>query len=587
MQDYKLFIDDLKNKVDIVEVISSFIPLKKSGKNYLSLCPFHQEKTPSFVVNREKNLYHCFGCGKGGTVFNFIMDYEKLSFNESVQLLARRYGITLPSYSPMINKKEALYKLNTTMAQVFHEYLKKSNSALGVREYLLQRKIDENSINTFLLGYSPSEAFLSRTYTKLGFSKEELQNLGLLTIRNGKLEDTFKDRLIFPIFDISGRISGFAGRSLNETIGPKYLNIGENILFRKSKLLYGFYQGKKSIANTQSITLVEGYFDVISMHQKGFNQVVGLMGTGLTYEHMEILNKWVKEIIIMFDNDKGGLNATWRALELLRETDLNVKVGVYHAKDPDELSKKYDKEEINNCLLNSLPTIEYIWNRLLHQSDLSSIEGKSSFIKRIINYLIGNANLAMFADIIKRTADITLVKEDILYAEIERQREKKHIPSQKNIENTIKPVNKNNLLNQVESYLTGALVKDGELFFSSSEGLTPEEITNPDLKQIFEKSFKYMGTEGILHIQPDDIDNLFTVKELSIVSGLLLNDNIELNGDIIKSMVRKLRMMKIQEDIEILKREIKTLKKSNDYSLTRNYIVKLSNLISYIKELQG
>ncbi|MDP2159247.1 MAG: CHC2 zinc finger domain-containing protein, partial [Flavobacterium sp.] len=211
MQDYKIFIDDLKNKVDIVEVIGSFIPLRKSGKNYLSLCPFHQEKTPSFVVNREKNLYHCFGCGKGGTVFNFIMDYEKLSFNESVQLLARRYGITLPAFSPNVNKREALFKVNTTVAQVFHEYLKKSNSALGVREYLSQRKIDENSINTFLLGYSPSEAFLSRAYTKLGLSREELQNLGLLTIRNGKLEDTFKDRLIFPIFDISGRISGFAG----------------------------------------------------------------------------------------------------------------------------------------------------------------------------------------------------------------------------------------------------------------------------------------------------------------------------------------------------------------------------------------
>ncbi len=193
----------------------------------------------------------------------------------------------------------------------------------------------------------------------------------------------------------------------------------------------------------------------------------------------------------------------------------------------------------------------------------------------------------MVADIIKRTADKTLVKEDILYAEIERQREKKHAPFQKTIENTIKPVNKNNLLNQVESYLAGALVKDGELFFSSSEGLTPEEITNPDLKQIFEKSFKYMGTEGILYIQPDDVDILFTVEELPIISGLLLSDSIELNGDIIKSMVRKLRMMKIQEDIEILKREIKTLKKSSDYLLTRNYIVKLSNLISYIKELQG
>ncbi|MBT9174892.1 MAG: DNA primase [candidate division WS2 bacterium] len=587
MQDYKIFIDDLKNKVDIVEVIGSFIPLRKSGKNYLSLCPFHQEKTPSFVVNREKNLYHCFGCGKGGTVFNFIMDYEKLSFNESVQLLARRYGITLPSFSPSVNRREALYKVNTTVAQFFHEYLKKNKGALGVREYLSQRKIDENSINSFLLGYSPSEAFLSQTYAKLGFSREELQNLGLLTIRNSKLEDTFKDRLIFPIFDISGRISGFAGRSLNEKIGPKYLNIGENILFKKSKLLYGFYQGKKSIANTQSVILVEGYFDVISMHQKGFDQVVGLMGTGLTLEHIDLLNKWVKEVIIMFDNDEGGLNATSRALELLRETDINVKVGVYRTKDPDELSQKYSKEEINNCLLNSLPTIEYIWNRLLHQSDLSSIEGKSSFIRRVINYLIGNANLAMVADIIKRTADKTSVKEDTLYAEIKRQKEKNRTPSQKAMENIIKPVNKNNLLNQVESYLAGALVKDGELFFSSSEGLTPEEISNPQLKQIFEKSFKYMGTEGILHIQPDDIDNLFTVEELRIVSGLLLNDNIELNGDIVKSMVRKLRMMKIQEDIEYLKREIKTLKKSSDYSLTRNYIMKLSNLISYLKELQG
>ncbi len=318
-------IEEVRRRNDIVEVIAEYLPLKGSGGNYKALCPFHSEKTPSFTVTRQKQIFHCFGCGVGGNIFHFIMKYEHMSFPEAVTYLAKRAGVTLPksrfsaTSSPLETHKEQLYGMNELAAKYFHQLLLNSPQGEKARSYLQTRGIDQHSIERFHLGYAP-EGWdgLVRYGTERGLQPQMLAEVGLVKAReDGRgFYDRFRDRLMFPICNVIGRVVALGGRLLeNLPEAPKYLNSPETAIYKKGTLLYGLHLAKQSIRAEGRVLIVEGYLDLISLFQSGIEHVVATLGTALTRSHVQLLKAYAKEAILVFDGDAAGRSAALRGKE--------------------------------------------------------------------------------------------------------------------------------------------------------------------------------------------------------------------------------------------------------------------------------
>ncbi|CCY12801.1 dNA primase [Eubacterium sp. CAG:146] len=342
-------IDEVREKNDIVDVISSYVSLKKRGSNYVGLCPFHNEKTPSFSVSRDKQMYYCFGCGQGGNVYTFLMEYNRLSFVEALQELAKRAGVELPEREQTAEEKQqadarlTLRDMNKEAAVYFH-YLLKSKRGTQALAYLKDRGLSDEMINQFGLGYADIYRDDLYQYLKAkGFSDYQMKESSLVNIDTVKGNyDKFFNRVIFPIMDINQRVIGFGGRVMGEG-EPKYLNSRETILFDKGRNLYGLNYAKRS--RSKSLILCEGYMDVISLHQAGFTNAVAPLGTAFTPNQAMLLKRYTNEVILSFDSDGAGVKAALRALPILRENGLRGRVlSMKPYKDPDELIKAEGQE---------------------------------------------------------------------------------------------------------------------------------------------------------------------------------------------------------------------------------------------------
>jgi DNA primase len=345
-------IDRILDAVRIEEVVGDFVQLKKRGTNLLGLCPFHNEKTPSFNVNPVRNIYKCFGCGKGGDAVNFVMEHEHYSYPEALRYLAGRYNIEIEETAPdpqeavLRDERESLYILNSYAQRVFSEQLfeDEEGRAIGL-SYFKERGFTEDTIRTFQLGFSRSDwsAFAERAVQE-GYKEEYLEKTGLCIRRdNGKLFDRFRGRVMFPIHNLSGRVIGFGGRVLKkDDKTAKYLNSPESEIYHKSKSLYGIYFAKKAIVQLDNCYLVEGYTDVISLHQAGIENVVASSGTSLTSEQIRLIGRYTKNITVLYDGDAAGIKASLRGIDLILEEGLNVKVVLFpDGDDPDSYTRKH------------------------------------------------------------------------------------------------------------------------------------------------------------------------------------------------------------------------------------------------------
>ena len=327
-------IEEVKSANDIVDVVAGYVSLKRNGNNYFGLCPFHREKTPSFAVASEKQIYHCFGCGKGGNVIKFIMDVENISFVEAIQLLAERAKIDLPSrdardlylsQEELLQKEQSkknMYEINKLSGRFFYENIKNSKIA---QEYIQKRHIEPATIKRFGLGFALNDNGLSKMLVSKGFPEADILATGLVgKTDSGKLYDKFKDRFMFPIFDVRGKVVAFGGRSLEsaEVLKaqriPKYVNSPENLIYTKGRHLYALNLARKSNEKMKKILVVEGYMDVVSPHQVGITNVVASLGTALTEQQGRLLRQYAEEIILSYDSDEAGQNAIERGLEVLR-----------------------------------------------------------------------------------------------------------------------------------------------------------------------------------------------------------------------------------------------------------------------------
>lgn len=386
-------IEEVRTKNDIVDVVSQYVKLTRKGSSYFGLCPFHNEKTPSFSVTPAKQMYYCFGCGAGGNVFNFVMEYENYTFGEALSYLAQRAGVELPKieYSreakEKAERKALLLEINKKAAQYFYYQLRREGGK-SAYQYLTERGLSEETIKKFGLGYSDKYSDDLYKYMKAkGYSDELLRESGLFNAdeRRG-MYDKFWNRVIFPIMDVNNRVIGFGGRVMGDG-KPKYLNSPETKIFDKSRNLYGLNVARTTRKNY--LILCEGYMDVISMHQAGFTNAVASLGTALTSGHASLLKRYTQEVLLLYDSDEAGIRASLRAIPILREAGVNAKVvSLKPYKDPDEFIKNMGPEALEERLLNASDSFLFRVHTGEAEADMATPQGQNRFFEECARMLL-------------------------------------------------------------------------------------------------------------------------------------------------------------------------------------------------------
>jgi len=399
-------ITEIKERASIVEVVSDFVSLKKSGKNYLGLCPFHSERTPSFTVNEEKGIFHCFGCGTGGTIFNFLMRASHLSFPEAVRQVAKRYGIIIPTRELSEEEKRRrslkarLFEINEMAAQYYHQLLVSLKEGEEGRKYLAKRGISEETIREHRLGFATASwdslaLFLASKEVPLKLA----EGLGLIIARKEgaapggrpSFYDRFRHRVIFPIINEAGRVSGFGGRIIDDSpagdnqASPKYMNSPESPIYSKGQMLYGLNLARGAIREKGMALIVEGYMDLLSLHQEGIRNVVASLGTALTSAQVSLLGRYTQEVVLIFDADESGKKATQRSLEIFLKEGVSAKViSLPTGFDPDRFIRQEKRAGFERILNNALPVLEYILGQALRRQATDTVEGKVRVAREVI-----------------------------------------------------------------------------------------------------------------------------------------------------------------------------------------------------------
>ena len=385
-------IDEVRNANDIVEVISGYVQLKKRGKNYLGLCPFHTEKTPSFTVSAEKQMYHCFGCSKGGNIFTFLMEMDKISFVEAVKSLASKAGIQIPEENRPATEEqtefENYYAVCRFAGMHFFRNLTESEEGKEALSYFYKRGFTDETIRTFGLGYAMNswDAFVLKAQGE-DFKGEDIAKVGLARVReDGSLYDYFRGRAMFPIFSIQGRVIGFGARKMREddAIAGKYINSPESPLYDKSRVLYGLFHSKDFIRQEDNALMVEGYADLISLYQAGIQNVVASSGTALTEAQLKLIGRYSKNLTLVYDADSAGSSATVRGIDLALEHDLNVRiVELPEGEDPDSFVLKHGGIEFRERLANAVSFIDFKAKQLHRSGAFVTVEGKRNAIRSL------------------------------------------------------------------------------------------------------------------------------------------------------------------------------------------------------------
>jgi len=388
-------IEQVREANDVVDVIGEYVQLKKQGRNYVGLCPFHGEKTPSFTVTQEKQIFHCFGCGKGGNVISFMKEIENFSFYEAVKFLADKSGITLPETGikkefSMSEENQSILAANDWLTKLYHHLLKFTKDGKEGYRYLKDRGIDDDAIETFQMGFAPNaKEFIAEFLAKKGFQQHLLVKAGILSeLNDNHVTDRFRGRVIFPIRNHIGKTVAFGGRSIGDQ-EPKYLNSPESELFQKGKLLYNFDLAKRHIRKENAVILFEGYMDVISAYQAGVKNVVATLGTALTESQAKLLNRYVDTVIICYDGDKAGLEATYKAANLLLKIGCSIKVAhLDNDMDPDSYIGNYGADAFKNKVIKASDTYMSFYMRFLRKDFNLNVEGdRIKYIESILKEL--------------------------------------------------------------------------------------------------------------------------------------------------------------------------------------------------------
>ena len=579
-------IEEIRMSNDILDVVGEYVKLERKGKNYFGICPFHREKTASFSVDNTKQMYYCFGCGKGGSVIQFVMETENLEYIEAIKFLAERARITLPEGESEEDKKRALkiqeiIKINTEAARFYHEQLNSTKSS-DAKLYLKKRKVSEGIVKKFGLGYSANEWDLLYKYLKSkNFSDDDLADSGLVLAKKGGngYYDRFRGRLMFPIFDLRGNVIGFGGRVLDDSL-PKYMNSPETLVYNKRRNLYALNFAKSS--PEKRIIVVEGYMDVISLYQFGIINTVASLGTALTESQGRLLKKYAEEIIISYDADTAGQAATMRGLNLLNDIGCNVKVlSIPKGKDPDDFIKANGAEAFRGLVDNALTLVEYKIKMLKAEIDTSAIEGKISFLNKTADILAKIDNSVEQEMYIKKISKDYDISQESMFAEVIKRIKPKHNykPTMKverskvkNIKN--KKQNEDNNLVYFERIVLSLLSMDNSLYRKIEDRIDLDLFSFEENKKAAEIIFKKIKEKkGIV---PAELLNLVSKESANIFASLIQGEcNFEDNLRAILDIIKKIEGIKLdkrqkeilnlissqenKEDVDRLKLELKSI----------------------------
>lgn len=556
-------VSQVREKTDIINLLSEYLPLKKAGRNFKTNCPFHSEKTPSFVISPERQIWHCFGCGKGGDVFTFLMEYENMEFPEALRTLAKKAGVELlnQTFKSQYSEKEKIYDLNKLAQRFYNFLLEKHKIGKNAFSYLTsKRKLNNKLIENFSLGYSPSDNSLSAyLMKKKGFSEKDLVDAGLSYIKGGRVFDFFRNRIIFPLTDHRGNIVGFSGRALSDSDIPKYINTKDTIVYHKGSLFFGMDTARDEIKKKDQAIIVEGEFDAIACWEAGIKNVVAIKGTALTETQANLLSRFTNKVTLCLDQDEAGYEATKRSLANLEKFNLTTTVVVLSDKDPDEAIKK-SLPLFKKALNEEINVYDYIIEKTLLNFDKSA-EGKKKITEELLPILSQIQNEVVKEHYVRKLAKELDSSFESLFKELDK------LKKEKEKDEILFPKAKRGRRELLEEYVLSLLIQNDK----------PQELFKKE-KQFFESyKFDTSAIEKILTYLKDYLkhNKTFNIKRFGklIPSELLPIFDLSFVFPTPKFESNE----KFDEEFEKVKRELVTIEIRN----------KIQDLNSKIKDAKN
>ncbi len=577
--------EEIRSRVDIASVVGRYVKLKSSGQNLKGLCPFHKEKTPSFTVNPAKSVFHCFGCGKGGDIFTFLMEIEGLTFPEALQRLADETGVNISpikesgitSVKGHITKTDAL-RIHEIATQYYYDQMKKNPRAI---EYFKSRNLTSETVMDFRLGYAPEgwSNFIDYAASK-NIKSEKLVDCGLAvsSSQDSAPYDRFRNRIIFPVFDISGHPIAFGGRCVDNEDKPKYLNSPETILYRKNRVLYGLHKSRTSIKEKGFAVFVEGYMDFLSLYQSGIHNVVATSGTALTEEQGRIIRRFTTKVVLVFDGDSAGVTAAERAIFLLAPNNLDIRVFILpKEKDPDSYIQEYSAENFIENIEKSVDAVNFILNRIKEKYDTRTATGKSAAVQHIIPFIKSTTDAITRAEFVKQIAEQLDVREQLIYSKL---RNKKQVKDQ---EFQIQPDNNaERFLETEEGSFLHILVNKPELIKYAEKHIPVETFTDQFSKKLYllilENYRENLSLQGIIDLTDD-------AETKAILSLMLIKDiaTDNLQGELCHKGIRLLRKSLFNQRHIITKK----LRDEHDSQIRTKLLYEQKYLIARLSKLDN
>ena len=573
------YIQELVARNDIYETISRYVSLQRAGRLYKGLCPFHSERSPSFMVYPETQSYYCFGCGAGGDVIKFTMEMNSLSYIEAIRYLAQQCGMPMTDEDDGQAKlKSRILQMNKLAARFFYDTLN-SDRGRNARKYLRDRQLSDKTIVNFGLGYAPAEwQGLTNYLRSKGFTDDEMVS-GYLAARNknGNLYDIFRDRVMFPIIDLRGNVIAFGGRRMGDEGGPKYLNSGDTPVFKKSNGLFALNLAKK--AGKDTFILAEGYMDVIAMHQAGFNNAVATLGTALTQQQARLIGDYAKKVIISYDSDEAGQKATRRAMEIFEKEDVAVQVlQITGAKDPDEYIKKYGAQRFEMLLEGANSALDFQLLKLKSQYDIQNAEQRVEYLTKACDVLAGLTNPIQQDVYCTRLANETSTDKASIKLQIDRARTKNRRKETKKKEQELLRSGvgrqikvdyrqKGNTMPKAyaQQQIISALVRDNSLYSMASQQLKPENFTDSDMRAAY-TAFSQLIEQNIAVDYPTLKYHMSEDSAQALAGIIARNNDIIITGKDVQMHIENLLTAKLSQSeasektIDDLAQRIKSLK---------------------------
>ena len=585
-------VERVREKIDIASLISEYVPLKKAGRNFKAVCPFHNEKTPSFVVSPERQIWHCFGCGKGGDCYSFLMDYENLEFLEALRILAKKAGIELLETDFVkqdTSKKEKIYSINKIASDFYHYILTKHNAGKKALEYLTKvRKIDPRLVETFLIGFSPNQGNILSKYLleKKKYKIQDLTEAGLSFTRPGRVVDFFRGRLMFPLFDHRDNIVAFSGRVLrNDATQSKYVNTRDTLVYHKGSMFFGLNLAKEEIKQKERAIIVEGEFDVISCYSQGIKNVVAIKGTALTENQVALISRFSQKVTLCLDRDEAGFEAIKRSLEGLEKKSLTttvVDLGVYN--DPDEAISK-DPVFFKNAVSHDIGVYDFLIFNFLKKYNKETAEGKKKITQNLLPFISQIDN-----EIIKEHYLKALAKElDASLETLKKEMDKVGKKEPDNLSFAKAQKDKRGRKEILEEYLLSLILQSENVdgHFKLSSGILEDyEYELPSYKKIFESLKSYFKNNQNFSIKlfaKSLQKETIALFDACYILPLPKFEEEDKYTKELEKVARELRMLYLRNKIKIIAQTIN--KKEKDRQETQVLQRQLSSLLKALQSL--